>query len=196
MIDEKFVYVAAVLILLGDLSYLIDTIKGKITPHKITWFLWAFAALIAFFAQLQQGVGIYSLMTLSVGLIPALIFLASLFNRKASWKITTFDLFCGLLSLIGLILWGITQVGNLAILFSILSDGLAAVPTIIKSYQAPETENYHAFLFSGIGAAITLLTVKEWNFANSAFAVYIFIVCILIFLLIKFKIGKWCEKYA
>lgn len=196
MIDEGFVFLSVVLILLGDLSYFIATIKGKITPHKVTWFLWAFAALIAFAAQLQQGVGIYSLMTLSVGLIPSLIFLASLFNKNAGWRITGFDLFCGFLSLIGLILWGVTQIGNLAILFSILADGLAAVPTIIKSYQAPETENYHAFLLSGIGAAITLLTIKQWNFANSAFSIYIFIVCFLLFLLIKFKIGKKVKAHA
>ncbi len=173
MINEKFVFLAVALNFVGGFSYLIDTVKGRVKPNKVTWFLWGLAPIIAFAAEVQQEVGLTSLMTLTVGLSPFLIFVASFINKKADWKITSFDITCGALSLIGLSLWGITRVGNLAIFFAILADGLAAVPTLIKSYKFPETENYQAFLFAGIGALITLFTVKNWNFANYAFPIYI-----------------------
>jgi len=51
-----------------------------------------------------------------------------------------FDLICGILSLVGLVLWMITKVGNVAIFFSIVADGLAAVPTLVKAYKYPDTE--------------------------------------------------------
>lgn len=80
--------------------------------------------------------------------------------------------------------------GNIAIVFSLISDFLAGYPTIVKSYRAPETENYVLYLGNSIFAGITLLTITEWNFANYSFPLYIFLVTLLITILVKFKIGK------
>jgi len=190
MIDERFIFVAVALNLSGGLSYLIATLKGEAKPNKVSWFLWGVAPMIAFVAQIKQGVGLPSLMTFAVGFSPIIIFFASFLNKKAAWKITNFDLICGALSLVGLILWAYTRVGNLAILFSILSDGLAGIPTIVKAYKAPETENYQAYFFAWIAAIVTLLTLKEWDFAHYSFAIYIFLFNLITFPLIKFKLGK------
>ncbi len=196
MIDERFVFVAAALILFGDFTYLVYTIKGRVKPNKVTWFLWAVAPLLAFAAQFREGVGLSSLTTFAFGALPLFIFLASFLNKKAYWKVTGFDLICGALAIVGLILWQITQVGNLAILFGIAADGLAAVPTVIKSYQSPETENYQVYLFNPIGAVITLLAVKTWDFTHYAFPLYIFFIGLILVLLIKFKLGKIIKSYA
>lgn len=190
MLDEKFVIIGAVLSLIGGLSYLLDTVKGKTKPNKVSWFMWALAPMIAFAAEVKQGVGLQSLMTFMVGFNPLLIFLASFVNKKASWKITRLDLTCGALSLVGLGLWQITKIGNIAIFFTILADGLAAIPTVVKSYYAPETENYLIFLLSGISGLITLLTIDVWNFQHWGFPLYILFICSLFFVLIKFNIGK------
>ncbi len=189
MIDERFVIVAAVLNLIGSLSYLKDTIKGKTRPNRVSWFLWAAAPLIAFSAELNHGVGLPALMTFMVGFGPLLIFLGSFVNRKASWKLTKLDMVCGALSILGLILWQVTGSGYLAILFSILADGLAGVPTIVKSYKEPESENWHVFFFGAVSAAITLLAIDTWDLAHYGFPLYIFAICVLLAVLIKFKIG-------
>lgn len=133
-------------------------------------------------------------MTFIVGFNPLLIFLASFINKKSVWKITKLDLICGGLSFAGLLLWLVTQVGNIAILFAILADLLAGIPTVIKAYREPETENYHAFFFGVINAAITLLVIKTWDFAHYAFPIYIFAICALLVLLIRFKLGKIISK--
>lgn len=190
MIDEKFIFVAVALNLAGGLSYLIATLKGEAKPNKVSWFFWGLAPMIAFAAQVKQGVGLSSLMTFAVGFSPVIIFFASFLNKKAEWKITKFDLICGALSLLGLILWAYTRVGNIAILFAILADLLAGIPTIVKAYKAPETENYQAYLFAGIAAIITLLTIKQWDFAHYSFAIYIFFFNLITFPLIKFKLGQ------
>lgn len=190
MINENFVIIGAIIGFAGAVSYLIDTLKGKAKPNRMSWFLWALAPLIAFSAQIDQGVGLQALMTFTVGFNPALIFIASFVNKKAEWKLTKFDLTCGVLSIIGLILWQITQVGNIAIFFGILADGLAALPTIVKSFNNPETENHWAYSTAAINAGITLLAIKTWDFAHYGFPVYIFVVCTLLTVLIKFKLGK------
>jgi hypothetical protein len=191
MINENFVYVGLFLSIIGGFSYLIDTLKGKIQPNKVSFFLWALAPLIAFFAMLQEGVDFrLTLLTFIVGFNPLLIFLASFVNKKAQWKITRFDLVCGGLSLFGIFLWLITRTGNVAIFFSILADGLASIPIIVKAYKYPETENYWPFAAGCINALLTLLIIKEWIFANYGFTLYIFFVTFLLAILIKFKLGK------
>ncbi len=190
MIPENFVILGLVFNFLGGLSYLIATLKGKVKPNRVTWFLWAIAPLVAFFAEIGEGVRIQALMTFMVGFNPLVIFLASFVNKKAEWKLGPLDYVMGGLSLLGIFLWYLTKNGNYAIFFSISADGLAAIPTLIKSYYYPETENYWAFLAAFISAAITLLTIDVWNFAHYGFPLYILLLNLVFVPLIKFKLGK------
>ena len=190
MLNSNFVIVGTLIGAVGALAYLIDTVKGKVKPNRVSFLLWSIAPFIAFAAQIKQGVGIESLMTFSTGFLPILTFGASFVNKKAEWKITKFDLVCGALSILGLILWLITKVGNIAITFSILADGLAAIPTIVKAYKYPDTELAWPWIATVFGVVLTLLTLSEWTFANSGFIVYILIVNTLIFSLIQFRIGE------
>lgn len=190
MLHPNFVILGATIGSVGAIVYLIDTIKGKVKPNKVTFFLWSLAPLIAFAAELKEGVGIQSLMTFSVGFIPLVIFLASFFNKKAEWKITRFDLICGALSIIGLIFWFVTKEGNVAIASSILADGLAALPTIVKSYKFPETENAWAYFAGALNGGITILTIDTWSFAHWGFPLYILLVNLIIFLVVRFSVGR------
>jgi hypothetical protein len=194
MISEKFVLLGALLNLWGSTTYAYNTIKGKTKPNRVTWFLWALAPLIAFSAELGQHVGLRSLMTFMVGFGPLIVFVASFVNKKAYWKITRLDVFCGVLSIFALILWGITRKGDVAIVMSIASDLLASLPTIIKSYKEPETEHPSVFRNGAISAGITLLTIKAWTLANYGFPLYILLDCVLLYSLIRFKLGKTLFK--
>jgi hypothetical protein len=195
MINQNFVILGAIIASLGSLSYLIDTIKGKVKPNRVSFLLWSLAPLIAFVAELRQGVGLQSLMTFMVGFLPLTIFIASFFNKNAKWRLTRFDLTCGVLSLIGLLLWYITSSGNVAIVFSILADALAALPTVVKAFNFPETESSWTYFSSTISAAITLLTVKVWDLANAGFPSYILIVTLVISVLVQFKMGRVIRGY-
>lgn len=190
MLHINFTYLGLLIISIGGFVYLFKTLKGEVKPNKVTWFLWSLAPLIAFAAQLKQGVGIQAWLTFVVGFQPLLIFIASFVNKKSYWKITKLDLIFGFLSIIGLVLWQITGVGNIAILFSIIADGMAALPTIIKSYKFPESETSFAYFTSALGSFIILLTINIWNFETFSFSLYIFIVNLILTTLIYFKLGQ------
>lgn len=194
MLHQNFVIVGALLGAIGSVVYLIDTIKGKVKPNRVSFLLWSIAPFIAFAAQIKQGVGLEALMTFSTGFLPLTVFVTSFVNKKAEWKVTNFDLFCGFLSLVGLALWLITKVGNIAIFFSIIADGLAAVPTIVKSYKYPDTELAWPWIATSFGVGLTLLTLNKLTFANSGFIIYILLVNVLIFSLIQFRIGEKVSK--
>jgi hypothetical protein len=194
MLHQNFVIVGTLIGAIGAFAYLVDTVKGNVKPNRVSFLLWSIAPFIAFAAQIKQGVGLEALMTFSTGFLPIMTFIGSFVNKKAEWKITKFDLFCGFLSLVGLVLWLITKVGNIAIFFSILADGLAAVPTIVKSYKYPDTELAWPWIATSFGVCLTLLTLKELTFANSGFIIYILLVNVLIFSLVQFRIGEKVSK--
>ena len=190
MLNQNFIIIGALLGAAGSFAYLVDTVKGKVKPNRVSFLLWSIAPLIAFAAQIKQGVGLESLMTFSTGFLPLTVFIASFVNKKAEWKITKFDLICGVLSILGLILWLVTKVGNIAITFSILADALAAIPTLVKAYKYPDTELAWPWIATVFGVILTLLTLNRLTFANSGFIIYILLVNTLIFSLVQFRIGE------
>lgn len=190
MLHPNFVILGAIIFFLGSIGYIWNTVKGKVKPNKVTWFIWSLAPLIAFAAQINQGIGMEALLTFMIGFVPVIVFAASFINKKSYWKIERLDLICGSLSITGLILWQITKVGNIAIIFSLVADFLALLPTLVKSYRQPETENYLLYFGNSIFALLTILTIKDWSFANYAFPLYIFVATLLLTVLIRFKIGR------
>src|SRR4030042_5490917 len=112
MLPQVFVIIGTLIATLGSVGYLIDTIKGRIKPNKVSFLLWSIVPFIAFAAQIKQGVGLEALVTFKAGFLPFLIFIASFINKKAKWQLTKIDFICGALSLLGLTLWLITKVGN------------------------------------------------------------------------------------
>jgi hypothetical protein len=175
MIDAHFAILGALIVLTGNAAYARDTVRGNTQPNRVTWVLWGLAPMIAFAAEVVQGVGLNAVLTLAVGFGPLLVVAASFLDPRAYARVTPFDAGCGVLSLIALGAWAATGRGNLAILLSILADFLAALPTIRKAYRLPHTEHAVAFLSGVVGATITLLTIKaeDWGFASVAFPAYI-----------------------
>jgi hypothetical protein len=190
MLHSNFIIVGTLIGAAGSVAYLIGTVKGKVKPNRVTFLLWSIAPFIAFFAQITQGVGLEALMTFSTGFTPLIVFLASFINKQAEWKLTRFDLICGILSVLGLVLWMITKVGNVAIFFSIVADGLAAVPTIVKAYKYPDTEIAWPWIATVVGVILTLLTLSTFTFANCGFILYILVVNTLIYFLVQFRLGE------
>ena len=190
MLPSNFVIVGTLIGATGSVVYIKNTLKGKVKPNRVSFLMWSIAPLIAFFAQIQQGIGLEALMTFSTGITPLAVFIASFVNKQAEWKLTTFDLLCGILSLLGFLLWMITRVGNVAILFSIVADGLAAIPTVVKAYKFPDTEIAWPWIATAVGVVLTLLTLQGLTFANSGFILYILVVNTTIFTLVKFRLGE------
>lgn len=176
MIPEYFAIVGAVIGSLGGFYYLYETIAGKAQPNRVTWLLWGIFPMVIFVAQRVQGVEGLSWTSFAAGFTPLLIVTASFFNKKAYWKTQPRDYYLMAAAILGIILWAITDNPNLALLFALLADMLAGVPTLIKSYQHPESESWIAYTISTFGFGISILAIQTYNFENVAFVAYIFII--------------------
>lgn len=170
-----FAIAGAVINFAGGLSYVRAILKGEAAPNRVTWFLWAFVPLIAGLAQLRSGVGISTLVVMSVGASPACVVAASFVAGTGSWKLGPFDYVCGACALAALALWAVTGDPVTAIVLSILGDAAAALPTLRKAWIAPATEDRLAYLISFVGMIAGILSIREATFSAYAFNVYLLI---------------------
>lgn len=174
MLPEYFAIIGAVIASGGGLYYLYETIKGTAQPNRVTWLLWGILPMITFIAQRVQGVEGLSWPSFVAGFTPFLVVAASFLNKKAYWKTQPLDYALMGSAIIGIILWIVTKEPNVAILFTILADLLASMPTIIKSFRRPETESWIAYAISTLGFGIAVLSIHSFNFQDSAFVIYLF----------------------
>lgn len=176
MLPEYFVIIGAIIASLGGLYYLYQTIIGKTKPNRITWLLWWILPMIVFIAQRVQGVQSVSWATFAAGFTPLLVVIASLFNKNAYWKTTRVDYVLMGAAFIGILLWFFTKDPNLAILFTLIADFFASLPTLIKTFKHPETESWVAYAISTLGFGITVLAITSFDFQNAAFVIYLMII--------------------
>lgn len=174
MLPEYFAFIGATTMSLGGAYYLLQTLRGKTKPNRMTWLLWGLFPLITFVAQRSQGVEEQSWVIFASAALPLLIFVASFLNKKAYWHTQKRDYFLMIAALIGIALWAVTSDANIAILFAIIADFLAGVPTFIKAYKQPRTESWVAYALNSIGNGIAVLAIHDLTFQNAAFITYLF----------------------
>jgi hypothetical protein len=173
---EYLVLIAAAFTILAALAYIRSMFKGDTKPNRVTWLMWSVAPFIAAAASLSMGGSWAVIPVFMAGLGPFMIFVASFFSRKGYWKLARFDYVCGVISALAIVLWYLNSNADLAIVFSILSDALAGVPTLIKAWHDPKTESIWPY-FTGIFSAITsFLVASTWSFSVLAFPAYLIII--------------------
>jgi hypothetical protein len=187
MLPEEIVYLSFLISIPGCYFYIKGILIGKIRPNLVTWFFWTLAPLVGVYLQLKAGAGLSILPVFLAGFFPLIIFLVALAKKNNYWKVTVFDILCGVFSLIALILWILTHKTSISLLFAILSDGLAAIPTLIKSWKFPETESAIGYTPGVINNILGLLIIKDWRFSIYSFSIYFIVLntTLIIFILRK-----------
>jgi hypothetical protein len=167
------VYIAAVISAGGATGYIRDTFRGSTRPHRITWFLWGFIPLVTVTVQLREHVGIQTVMTFSYFATAMAVLVVSFLARRGSWDPTPSDWACGVVCLAAVAVYAATLKGDLAICLLLTAELFAALPTVRKSWKAPETETWTVFLAGAVSSGITLLTVRHWTFPTYALSSWI-----------------------
>jgi hypothetical protein len=177
---ELLVLIAASATLVAALAYIRSMFKGQTKPNRVTWLMWTIAPFTAAFAAFSSGATWAAVPVLMSGLSPCLILLASFINKRAYWKLSRFDYACGALSALALVLWYVTANPNVAIVFAIFSDGLAALPTMRKAWRDPQTEFGWLYVVGVFSPLTSFLVAPDWSFAEIAFPAYLVAVNVLL----------------
>ena len=189
VINANFVFIGALFSLVGGVSYARDTVRGVTSPNRVSWLLWTIAPLLAFAAELHQGVGLQSVMTFMVGFAPLIVFCSSFFNSSSVWKLGPFDFACGALSMLGIVVWIVSSNDIIALAAFMAADCIAGLPTVYKSWRDPASESAGVYVAALMNALITLATVKVWTTAEIAFPIQITILAAMEVVLISGRLG-------
>lgn len=191
MISPYWNIVTILLSLVGSSMYIRSMLQGKTAPNKMGWFIWTLAPLAASFIILQNGGGWSAIPVFMSWIIPVFIFSLSFFIKKAYWKVSRLDIVCLISALIALYFWLIAKDIVSATLFSIIADAFGFVPTIVKAWNAPETENPYPYIAGWLNASIGLLTLTNYAFYLYGMPMYLLLGnSILLFVIFRKKIFK------
>jgi len=180
MLPENIIYITILISFIGYFFYLKDILWGKTRPNLVSWFLWALAPFLGVFFQIRAGAGLSVIPVFMAGFGPVLVIIVALFKKNGYWEISVLDIICGVFSFLALVFYAFTHNLGISILFAILSDGLAAIPTIIKSWKFPETETSAVYMPSIINNILALLIIQKWFFSIYAFNIYLILVNVII----------------
>ena len=187
MIPVYFLPAAMALRMAGEARYVAAVLRGQARPNPVSWFCWALAPVVAFAAQLSHGLRPTEWMTLVIAIGPIAVVVAAAIKGGVRSRVSALDLACGAVSLAGLAAWLVTSRPAVAILFSIVADLVAAVPTFRNAYRRPMDECAPTYLMSTVAMAITLLTVHRWTFGQVVLPAYILAVNAALYAVIRVR---------
>lgn len=148
-----------ILSLLSPISYTKSMLAGKAKPHRVT-------RLIVWLASVAGLLGVLHSSN-KAGIIFAAIFFA-----RASYLLlmamffgtggtTKLDKACLVIGVAALLVYAITGSGLLAISFGILSDLVGYVPTFVKTWHQPKSEDPLFFAIEGLASFLAIIAISE-----------------------------------
>ena len=188
--QEWFGIASAACVILSAVMYVISMLAGKTKPSRASYWIWFSMSSLIFFSFLKSGGSTVWLQAAYV-VNPLVIAVLSLrygegigLSRleKAVLVIASFSvpLWVGLRAT-----WGDTPEAALPILLlNLLADALGGLPTYVKVWKRPETEDRAAWIVCAVGCVLNLFAVRSWGipdivwngFMTSA-AVYVALAC-------------------
>lgn len=164
---------SGILAMVAIVPYVKDILHGTTRPNVVSWSLWVLLLLIGVLAQLSAGAS-WSLVFLVGDLIGTSSVLVLCLIGYGYGKYTWLDSFCFILAIVAVILWQITDQPLLAIGLAVVADFLAAVPTLVKSYKDPQSEEPTQFFIIAVAALLGMLSTVVLDPANLIFPIYLF----------------------
>ena len=159
--------VAIVMMAIGYIPYIRDTVKGKTKPHVFSWGIGMVVAFIAFGLQFQEKSGPAMYVTLSAASLSSVMVFYAFKNKDKD--ITSFDYICLVLSVIALIAWLIAKQPVLSMIFVVLCELISFFPTVRKSWKAPYSETLSSYVTNFFRFIIALLALNKYTFVAIGF---------------------------
>ncbi len=173
-----------ILSLISPISYTKSMLRLSAKPHRVT-------RLIVWLASLAGILGVLHSDNVA-GQIFALIFLARatyLLGMSLKYGIggtSKLDLYCLGLGILALVAYVVTKNGLLTIALGILADVVGYIPTFVKTYHEPKSEDPLFFAIEGVASLFGVFAIWEWS-AAILFPIYFTLCSALVAFLIYRK---------
>jgi hypothetical protein len=164
-------FISAAFMVAGTAPYIRDMLRGQTRPNIVSWSIWALAVGISAVAQFSAGAS-WSLALVAAVFVMDMSVTLFAFVGYGYTKFRWWDATCLVLSISALVLWHTTNDPLVGLGFAILADGIAFIPTFIKSYQDPYSETAMAWLLFAFSGIAGVFATSLYDFANLSFPIY------------------------
>lgn len=180
-----------ILSLISPIFYTKSMLAGKAKPHKVTRF-------IVWLASVAGVLGVIHNSNLP-GKIYALIFFAratyllAMSLRYGFGGFSKLDKYCLLLGIVAVISYVLTGNGLLSISLGILADVIGYIPTFIKTYRHPTTEDPTFFSIEAAAALLGVFAIWQLE-PDILFPIY-FTACSLVVVGLIYRVKLFESKH-
>lgn len=148
-----------------------SVVWGNFRPQRMTRFLIFLLSLLFVGTLVAQGDknGIYIAVAQLLGSV--VILWLSIKKGIGGWGMV--DKIVLLLAVASLVIWKTTTNAFLGLVMSMVTDFIGLVPTLIKTWKWPETEEWKFYMSDVVSSAFSLLSIAQYTLANTTFPAYI-----------------------
>lgn len=163
---------SGVLTVVALIPYVKDIFQGTTRPNAVSWFLWTILQGIAMAAQFSAGASWSVVLLVAVTINTAFVTVLALagYGYRTYGKI---DLVCLVLAFVAIVAWQATRDPVVAIAFAIFADLFASVPTLVKAFLDPASENLLGWWIIAFASLLSVFSTKIVNVPNLAFQIYL-----------------------
>lgn len=174
--------ISGILAAAAIIPYIKDILHGTTRPNIVSWSLWVLLLGISILAQFSAGAS-WSLIFLIGDFIGTSTVLVLCLVGYGYSKYGWIEVVCICLTIIAIISWQLAHQPLLVIIFAIIADLMASIPTVIKAHRDPWSEDPSQWIIICVASALGMLSTTIINPANLIFPAYLLFINGLIGLL-------------
>lgn len=154
---------SGITLVIADIPYIRDILKGKTKPQRVTWGSIAFMNIIGFANQLASGATNSLWLFGTAVIVCGLIFILSLFKGVGGHS--KLDIFAIVFAVIGVLLWWLFNSPEISILVTFAVSLVTFAPTLAKTRRHPESETGITWVIGVLSASLGTLSVGalDWR---------------------------------
>ncbi|HEX2744101.1 MAG TPA: hypothetical protein VHN16_06810 [Streptosporangiaceae bacterium] len=162
---------SGLLIAIGSVPYLIETLRGTAKPQVVSWAVWAALLAIGSAAALSSGqvpAAVYGALCAGVDALVAVLAL-----RGADLAFRRLDFLCLAGAVAGLALLATVRAPAAAVAVSVAADLIAYIPTMVHAWRKPREETWSAYALYAAAAWLALAVADFGVFTAVAYPAYL-----------------------
>ncbi len=174
--------VGMVVLVAANIDNIVGTWQGRWGSSMASWTIWAALGWVGFAAQLELGATVGALLLAPVAAVSTAVAVGAVRARRfapppdeVSWQ-RRVDIVCAIGAALALAAL-VTSTGRQALVLTIVTDAIAAIPTYTAAYRQPDSLPTAPFTAGAASAVLTLAAAPSWGFDDAGYAVYLYVMC-------------------
>lgn len=177
-----FLVLSTLLPLYSPVPYIRSILAGATRPHRTTRLVYLVIGILTTLSLLVSGDRV-ALWISAVSLLQAIVlFFLGLKYGMGGWA--KMDIACLILAIAGIIAWQTTDNPLFGLYFGIGADFMGTVPTLIKTWRNPSSEEPTFYILDATAGVFNMLALTNWAVGDFAYPLYLFLVNALVALLV------------